>query len=136
MLKALIISLFITVGIFAQATDLVSRPTTLNATMTTSKVFKPAGYELVGLFYPQMDTLAFITLHGGFYSTDDLSLVWKDSVSATGNTAVATFDVDSTSAGYIPFDKISVEPIQYFWLSLPDSTTSAQTFKWVFKLER
>lgn len=136
MLKAFIISLFIIVGVFAQSSDNLVIPSTLNTIMTSSQVFKPAGYELIGLYYPKMDTLAFITLHGGVVSTDDLSLLWKDSVSTTGNTAVATFDVDSTAAGYIPLDKVAVEPLNWFWLSLPDSTTSSQTFKWIFRLEK
>jgi hypothetical protein len=139
MFKALIISLLLSIVVLGQTSDVLVKESKINFTntpMSTDKVLQPMGYKLAGLYYPVMDTLSNFYFRGGITEGDTLKLRWKDSVYTY---VPDSLGVDSLTAGYLPFDRISVEPLNYFWLALPDTMPAVRgtkTLKWLFRLEK
>lgn len=141
-MKKLLILFFLAVGLtLAQTSNNVVVSTTIkgdttggkNGTVATPIFNKYYGYDLMGIYYPVMDSSSQFVLYGKIKLThqtysDTLELAYRDS-----NDVKARFAVDSTKSGYIGLDKVETGVFDQFWLTIPDTVENDKTFYWIMQ---
>lgn len=90
------------------------------------------GYDLIGIYYPKMDSSSQFKFKGKIklghnLYFDTINVSYKDS-------AVTVFiKADSTKPGYISFDKFRMEMLDQVWIQTADTVKHDKTFYWIMQ---